>query len=73
MSLYSEMMDEASAMSGEISRLNALLAKIGRSWSSGNDEQFGGRFLCIHGLTPQEKDELVDAGLASLALTSKEP
>ncbi len=35
----------------EIERLHALIAKDARNWSTGDDEQFGGRFLCIHGLT----------------------
>jgi hypothetical protein len=43
-------------------QLNKELAKIGNNWSSGHDEQFGGRFVCVHGLSQDEADALIAAG-----------
>jgi hypothetical protein len=28
------------------------------AWSSGRDEEFGGRFFCFHGLSQEEHDAL---------------
>lgn len=46
----------------DIARQKELLAKIGRNWSTGPDENFGGRFVCIHGLSQEEADALIAAG-----------
>jgi hypothetical protein len=44
-----------------------ILAMVGRNWSSGNDDNFGGRFVCVHGLTQDEADEFIAAGKSALA------
>lgn len=67
MALFSEMMDEAGEMRDQIVALETQLAKVGRNWSSGKDEQFGGRFVCVHGLSEKEADDLVSAGKAALS------
>ena len=52
---------------GVVEHLTKELAKIGNNWSSGNDEQFGGRFVCVHGLSQDEADALISAGKAARA------
>lgn len=42
-----------------------LLALVGRNWSSGRDEEFGGYFVCVHGLNEQQKNALIAAGRAA--------
>lgn len=63
------MTSQITAADTQTEYLNMQLAKIGNNWSSGRDEQFGGRFVCVHGLSQEEADSLIAAGKAALAKT----